>query len=103
MSGFSRRTLITGVYGEKRWRAYRGRTDGGLIGGIDPTSIQKKPNPLSQMKTGPLCIEERLIAPVYQEECDVPSIHRKPIPHLYSGKAVPPVYTEELTTPGSRR
>ena len=82
---------------------YTGRSDGGSIGGIDLASIQKEPNPISQMKTGPTCIEERSIAPVYQEECDVPSIHRKPIPHVYRGKAVPPVYTGELTTPGSRR
>ena len=82
---------------------YTERSDGGRIGGIDLVSIQKEPNPISQMKTGATCIEERLIAPVYQEERDVPSIHRRPPPHVYRGKAISPVYTEELNTPGSRR
>ena len=82
---------------------YTGRSYGRPIGAIDPASAQKKRKPLSQMKTGPTCIEERPIAPVYQEECDNPSIHRKPIPHVYRGKVIPPVYIEELTTPGSRR
>ena len=52
---------------------------------------------------GPTYIEGDLDSTLIHEEGGHTRLERRPIPHVYRERKIPDVYTEELTTPGSRR